>query len=95
MEKIRLGRTNLIVTKLGWGGIPIQRAKEAQAVSVLQAIVDLGVDLLDTARGYTTSERKVGMALKRMEGQSSFLRSLRFEPIRSMIKFTKASASCR
>jgi len=64
MEKIRLGRTNLIVTKLGWGGIPIQRTEEAQAVSVIRAVVDMGVDLLDTARGYTNSERKVGLALK-------------------------------
>ena len=64
MEKVRLGRTNLIVTKLGWGGIPIQRAEEAQAVSVIRAVVDMGVDLLDTARGYTNSERKVGLALK-------------------------------
>jgi predicted aldo/keto reductase-like oxidoreductase len=64
MEKVRLGRTNLIVTKLGWGGIPIQRTEEAQAVSVIRAVVDMGVDLLDTARGYTNSERKVGLALK-------------------------------
>jgi predicted aldo/keto reductase-like oxidoreductase len=64
MEKVRLGRTNLIVTKLGWGGIPIQRTDEAQAVSVIRAVVDMGVELLDTARGYTNSERKVGLALK-------------------------------
>ena len=67
MEKVRLGRTNLIVTKLGWGGIPIQRAEEAQAVSVVRAVVDMGVDLLDTARGYTNSERKVGLALQKID----------------------------
>lgn len=64
MEKVRLGRTNLIVTKLGWGGIPIQRAEETQAVSVIRAAVDMGVELLDTARGYTNSEHKVGLALQ-------------------------------
>ena len=64
MEKVRLGRTNLIVTKLGWGGIPIQRTEEAQAVSVIRAVLDMGVDLFDTARGYTNSERKVGLALQ-------------------------------
>ena len=64
MEKVRLGRTNLVVTKLGWGGIPIQRTAEAQAVSVIRAVVDMGVELLDTARGYTNSEHKVGLALK-------------------------------
>jgi predicted aldo/keto reductase-like oxidoreductase len=64
MEKVRLGRTNITVKKLGWGGIPIQRVSEDQAVSVVQAAVEMGVDLLDTARGYTTSERRIGLALQ-------------------------------
>ena len=64
MEKIRLGRTNLFVTKLGWGGIPIQRVSEPEAVSVIKAVVEMGVDLLDTARGYTNSEHRIGLALQ-------------------------------
>jgi predicted aldo/keto reductase-like oxidoreductase len=67
MEKVRLGRTNLKVTRLGWGGIPIQRVEESQAVSVVRAVVDMGVDLLDTARGYTNSEHRIGLALKRTD----------------------------
>jgi len=67
MEKVRLGRTNLIVTKLGWGGIPIQRVGEREAVSVIQAVVEMGVDLLDTARAYTNSEHRVGLALQRTD----------------------------
>jgi predicted aldo/keto reductase-like oxidoreductase len=65
MEKVRLGRTNLKVTRLGWGGIPIQRVNEPEAVSVIQAVVEMGVELLDTARGYSNSERRIGMALKK------------------------------
>jgi uncharacterized protein len=65
MEKVRLGRTGLKVTRLGWGGIPIQRVREEEAVSVVQAVVEMGVDLLDTARGYTNSEHRVGLALKK------------------------------
>ncbi|MDI6755357.1 MAG: aldo/keto reductase [Thermodesulfobacteriota bacterium] len=64
MEKVRLGRTNLIVKKLGWGGIPIQRVSEQEAISVVQSVVEMGVELLDTARGYTTSEQRIGMALQ-------------------------------
>ena len=64
MEKIRLGRTNLFVTRLGWGGIPIQRVSEPEAVSVIKAVVEMGVDLLDTARGYTNSEHRIGLALQ-------------------------------
>jgi predicted aldo/keto reductase-like oxidoreductase len=67
MEKVRLGKTNLIVTKLGWGGIPIQRVGEREAVSVIRAVVDMGVDLLDTARAYTNSEHRIGLALQKID----------------------------
>ena len=66
MDKIRLGRTDLHVTRLGWGSIPIQRVSEAEAVAVVKAVVEMGVDLLDTARGYTTSEARIGLALKNL-----------------------------
>jgi len=65
VQKVRLGRTNITVKKLGWGGIPIQRVSEDQAISVVQAAVEMGVDLIDTARGYTTSERRIGLALQK------------------------------
>lgn len=67
MEKVRLGKTNLIVEKLGWGGIPIQRTGEREAVSVIQAVVEMGVDLLDTARAYTNSEHRIGLALQKTD----------------------------
>ena len=66
MEKVRLGRTNLKVTRLGWGSIPLQRAGEEEAVSVVREVVEMGVDLLDTARGYTTSEGRMGLVLKKI-----------------------------
>ncbi len=64
MEKIRLGRTNLLVTRLGWGGIPIQRVEEDEAVSVIRAVVEMGVNLLDSARAYSNSEYRIGLALQ-------------------------------
>ncbi|MGO8991281.1 MAG: aldo/keto reductase [bacterium] len=67
MEKVRLGKTNLIVEKLGWGGIPIQRVGEREAVSVIQAVIEMGVDLLDTARAYTNSEHRIGLALQKTD----------------------------
>jgi len=67
MEKVRLGKTNLIVEKLGWGGIPIQRVGEREAVSVIQAVIEMGVELLDTARAYTNSEHRVGLALQKTD----------------------------
>ena len=67
MEKVRLGRTGLVVKKLGWGGIPIQRVGEEEAVSVVRAVLEMGLDLLDTARSYTTSEPCIGRALKQTD----------------------------
>jgi len=66
MEKVRLGKTNLKVTRLGWGGIPIQRVGERQGISVIRAVVEMGVDLLDTARAYTNSEHRIGLALQKI-----------------------------
>jgi uncharacterized protein len=63
MKKVRLGRTNLEVNQLGWGGIPIQRVGSDEAESVVRSVVDMGVELLDTARGYTTSEERIGRTL--------------------------------
>ena len=34
MEKIRLGKTDMMVTKLGYGSIPIQRLAEDEAIDV-------------------------------------------------------------
>ncbi len=64
MEKIRLGKTGLMVTRLGFGGIPIQRLSESDAVKVVQKCLDLGLNYFDTANGYTTSEERIGKAVK-------------------------------
>jgi len=63
MRSVRLGKTELMVSRVGFGGIPIQRLTEAEAVSVVQRCLDLGVTLLDTANGYTTSEERIGKAI--------------------------------
>ncbi len=63
MEKIRLGKTGLMVTKIGFGGIPIQRVSEEQAIAVVNRCLELGINFLDTANGYTNSEEHIGKAL--------------------------------
>jgi len=67
MEVVRLGKTNIFVKKLGWGGIPIQRATEEEAIKVIKEVVDMGVDLIDTARAYTNSEERIGRALQEVK----------------------------
>lgn len=64
MERIRLGRTGLIINRCGFGGIPIQSVGEDQAVETVRHAVEQGVDFIDTSRAYTTSEGRIGKALK-------------------------------
>jgi len=59
-----LGKTGIDVFPLGFGGIPIQRIDRTDAVQVIQRALFLGVNLIDTARGYTDSEEKIGLAIK-------------------------------
>ena len=64
MEYRVLGKTGLKVSVIGFGGIPIQRVPEEEATSIINRALDLGINFIDTARGYTDSEAKLGAALK-------------------------------
>jgi len=64
MEKMRLGRTEMMVSKLGFGGIPIQRISEDAAVAIVKRCLELGITFLDTANAYTTSEERIGKAIE-------------------------------
>jgi hypothetical protein len=59
-----LGRTGLKVRVLGFGGIPIQRVSEEEAIRVVRRGYELGVNYFDTARMYTVSEERIGKALE-------------------------------
>ena len=63
MQRMILGRTGLEVYRLGFGGIPIQRVSEAEAVETVRHAIERGLDFIDTSRAYTTSERRIGLAL--------------------------------
>jgi predicted aldo/keto reductase-like oxidoreductase len=62
-RRIILGKTGLEVNRLGLGGIPIQRVDENDAVKTVRYAVECGVDFIDTARAYSTSEELIGKAL--------------------------------
>jgi predicted aldo/keto reductase-like oxidoreductase len=67
MNRIVIGKTGLEVNRLGFGGIPIARVDEDQAVKTVLHAVECGVDFIDTARNYKTSERRIGMALQQTD----------------------------
>ena len=64
MERIILGNTGIKAMRLGFGGIPIQRLEEEKAVEVVSYALEKGMDFIDTSRVYTTSETRIGKALK-------------------------------
>ena len=63
MEKMRLGRTNLRVGRTAFGALPIQRVSFQEAGALLRKAYENGIDFFDTARGYSDSEEKIGLAL--------------------------------
>ena len=63
MQTVRLGKTNITVSKNGFGALPIQRVSADEAISILRKAYDGGINYFDTARFYTDSEEKIGLAL--------------------------------
>ena len=64
MEYRILGKTGLRVSRIGFGGIPIQRIDAEGTRALMQALVEKGVNYIDTARGYTVSEEYLGYGLE-------------------------------
>ncbi len=72
-----LGRTGLVVTRLGhgameirgsriWGGRPVT---EDQANRILNAVLDAGINLIDTANDYGRSEEFIGKFISRRRSE--------------------------
>lgn len=64
MKMMQLGKTGLEVSRIGIGGIPIQRPSEDESIEVIRHALDLGINFIDTAVGYGTSEGRIGKAIK-------------------------------
>ena len=63
MEYTIFGRTGLKASRTAFGCIPIQRITFDESTRLLKHAYDNGVNLFDTATGYTTSEERIGIAL--------------------------------
>jgi predicted aldo/keto reductase-like oxidoreductase len=64
MKQVKFGKTNLSVSQIALGGIPIMRVLKDEAVNIIKKTIDLGINFIDTAHVYGDSEEKVGHALK-------------------------------
>ena len=64
MQRIRFGRTGLEVSRIGFGALQIATKYDyAHAERLLNAALDAGINVVDTARGYQDSEERVGKAI--------------------------------
>ncbi|MFJ3441075.1 aldo/keto reductase [Streptomyces sp. NPDC086081] len=73
MRYRELGRSGLSVSEIGYGAWGIGEsawvgATEDESVRALHRALDLGVNLIDTARGYGESERIVGRVVRERTG---------------------------
>lgn len=64
MEYRILGKTGLKISRMGFGGIPIQRIDAEGTKALMHKLLENGVNYIDTARGYTVSEEYLGIGLE-------------------------------
>ena len=75
IPKRELGRTGLAVTVLGYGamelrGVPRGRdVTEAQAETILNAVLDAGINYIDTSIDYGLSEERIGRYIEHRRSQ--------------------------
>jgi len=69
MDYVTLGKTGLKISRLGFGGIPIQRIDAAGTCELIKHLLDAGINYIDTARAYTVSEAFLGEALEGVRSQ--------------------------
>lgn len=66
MKRVILGKTGLEISRVGLGGIPVQRITPEKTRELLEELAERGINYIDTARGYTVSEAYLGQALEGM-----------------------------
>lgn len=66
MHNVTLGSTGITVNKNAFGALPIQRVSDEYAVRLLRKAYDGGILFFDTARMYSDSEHKLGLAFSGM-----------------------------
>lgn len=69
MKKVRLGRTDLLVSEVGFGGIPIINLSMEEGIALVRHCFGLGITFFDSANMYGDSEKKIGAGLESVRDQ--------------------------
>ena len=73
MQYVNFGTTGLQISRLGFGGIPIQRIDQPGTRELLIAAHKAGINYIDTARAYTVSEAWIGQSLEEAGLRDDFI----------------------
>lgn len=63
MNKVTLGTTGIVSPQNAFGALPVQRDDFETAIKILRRAYEGGMTFFDTARAYSDSEEKMGLAL--------------------------------
>ena len=66
MDCVTLGKTGITTNKNAFGALPVQRVTDDVAGEILRRAYEGGMTFFDTARYYTDSEKKLGLAFEGM-----------------------------
>lgn len=64
MADVTLGKTKITVNKNGFGALLVQRVSVEEAGTLLKKAFNHGITFFDTARAYSDSEEKLGLAFE-------------------------------
>lgn len=76
--RVLLGKTELSINPIGFGGIPIQRLTLAESDVVLATALENGINFFDSSRVYTDSEEKMGRVFSRYDRDKIVIASKTF-----------------
>ena len=95
MQYVSLGSTGLQVSRLGFGGIPVQRIDQPRTRQLLEAAHKAGINYIDTARAYTVSEEWIGQALQQSGLRDEFVIATKCRAITAEEMADELNASLR
>ena len=95
MQTVQLGQTGLQISRLGFGGIPIQRIDQPGTRALLKAAHEAGINYIDTARAYTVSEEWIGQALQQSGLRDEFIIATKCRAITAEEMAEELNASLR
>ena len=95
MQYVSLGSTGLQVSRLGFGGIPVQRIDQPRTRQLLEVAHKAGINYIDTARAYTVSEEWIGQALQQSGLRDEFIIATKCRAITAEEMAEELNASLR